>query len=231
MAFLKLLFVRHGQSVGNGEGRMEGSQSTPLTPLGQQQATQLGKRLAQQGWQPTHIYCSPLLRSQATLETMLVAFTAQARTPFPSQAPTINFPAILKENHQGIFNGLTWAEAQARYPDLCQTLITSLDWYPIPQAEPPSAGRQRARQFVSQLLASHHNGDWVWVISHHWILQHILAELMGCDRTWGMPMANTGVFEFWVDCDRWFSQGENQFNSELWQLKRFNDCEHYHASL
>jgi probable phosphoglycerate mutase len=232
MPFLKLLLVRHGQSIGNVEGRMEGCQPGKLTPLGHQQSMQLGQRLASEGWHPTHIYCSPLRRAQATLEAMLTGFAARideiagnggSSHHTDSPLPTVRFVDGLKENSHGIFEGLTWAEAQTRYADLCHILMTSMDWQPIPQAESPRAGRQRAATFVEQLLAQHRNGQQVLVISHYWILQHILAVLMGCDRTWGIPAANAAIFELWLDCDRWFSTDENRFNSELWQLKRFND--------
>jgi 2,3-bisphosphoglycerate-dependent phosphoglycerate mutase len=131
----------------------------------------------------------------------------------------------LKENNQGIFTGLTWAEAKQRYPQLCHTLETSLDWHPIPQAETLVEGQQRAQQFVNHLLNHHQNGDRLWVVSHYWILQHIVAQILGSERAWGIPIHNTGVFEFWLDRDRWFNP-DHRLNTELWQIKRFNDYRH-----
>ncbi len=227
MPFLKLLLVRHGQSVGNGEGRMEGCYSTGLTALGQKQAFQLGQRLAKEGWEPTHIYCSPLKRATETLEGMLAGF-ANARPDHQTglqQVPTVWMEA-LKEYDNGVLAGLTWGEAQERYPDLCSALEQSLDWRPIPQAETLQQGHQRAQGFVSGLLNQHQNDHRIWVISHHWILQQIVADLMGGDRTWGFSLGHTGLTEFWLDRSRWYDPGENRFNSELWRIQRFNDCQH-----
>lgn len=228
---LKLLLVRHGQSQGNTEGRMEGWHSTALTPLGEEQAYRLGQHLAAMHWRPTQIYCSPLLRATATLAAMQAGWAAHgseniAADRLNSWPPTLLWED-LRENRQGIFTGLTWAEAKQRYPDLCHTLETSLDWHPIPQAETLAEGQQRARRFVNHLLSHHGNGDRLWVISHSWILQHIIAQILGCDRAWGIPIHNTACFEFWLDCSRWQSPNPtHRLNTELWQIKRFNDCQH-----
>lgn len=232
MTFLKLLLMRHGQSWGNAQGRMEGWSSTGLTPLGQRQAQQLGARLAREGGQPNRVYCSPLRRAAETLETVasiLQQERGNARKE-DSQIPT-EFRDDLKEYNNGVLAGLTWAEAQGQFQDLCASLEQSLDWLPIPQAETPTAGRRRAQGLIEELLDRHQNGDEIWVISHHWMLQQLIACLMGCERTWGFPIHHTGIFEFWVDLSRWHHIGENRFNSELWQLRRFNDCEHGKASL
>lgn len=227
---------------------MEGWQSSPLTEKGRQQASALGKSLLTTHWLPTHIYCSPLVRAAETLWELAAEFGWVAQTPELANDLAVDdvqkqkllqtdlpVPLIwssdLKEYQNGIFQGLTWSEAQSRYPDLCHQLETSSDWLPIPQAESLTAGRARAVQFVEALLAKHVNGDRIWVISHHWMLQQILSGLLGCDRTWGFPIAHTGLFELWLDQQRWRAGDLNLWNSELWQIKRFNDCQHLQGSL
>lgn len=252
MTVLKLLLVRHGQSVGNGEGRMEGCRSTGLTPLGVEQSRQLGQHLAAANWYPTHIYCSPLERATSTLAILVEGcFGSEAtvadsgveasqsfgHTSRVSPVTLASVPSAsvdlcpeLMEYDAGIFTGLTWGEARDRYPDLCQRLETSLDWQPIPGAETPEQGQARAQHFLARVLRRHGNGDRILVISHHWILQQIIARLMGCDRAWGLPMGNTACFEFWLDRDRWEQTGPNRLNTELWQIKRFNDDGHCPAA-
>jgi broad specificity phosphatase PhoE len=241
MTVLKLLLVRHGQSLGNTEGRMEGVSSTGLTPLGIQQSQQLGRHLATTGWCPTHLYCSPLQRAKDTLAAVAKEWGAEPLNALQTLSHPLQ-PAArvtlasgdaiptevlddLAEYDCGIFTGLTWSEARDRYPDLCHRLETSLDWQPIPQAETLAQGQTRAQRVVDTLL-NHGNGDRVLVISHQWILQQVIARLMGCDRTWGLPMGNTACFEFWLDRDRWAETGANRLNTELWQIKRFNDTSH-----
>jgi broad specificity phosphatase PhoE len=213
-----------------------------------EQSRQLGQHLAAANWHPTHIYCSPLERATQTLTALIKEFTASnplnvgalvdtekyldtlsipdqiALTP--NQTVPIELRPELTEYDPGIFTGLTWAEACDRYPDLCQQLEASLDWQPIPKAETLEQGQARAQQFLDHLLSRHGNGDRILVIGHHWMLQHVITCLMGCDRAWGMPMGNTACFEFWLDRDRWYQSGPNRLNTELWQIKRFNDCTH-----
>jgi 2,3-bisphosphoglycerate-dependent phosphoglycerate mutase len=224
---------------------MQGHGEFDLTETGQQQAEKLAKRLLAEGWLPTQVYSSPLRRTVQTTQILVDYFQA---APLPAAVgdlidPTIQAPgdtvdAIahrpipviladeLKEFQNGIFQGLTWAEAMSQYPELCQSLENSPDWIPIPEAETLQAARDRAQHFIQTLLHNHHNGDRVWIITHSWILQHLISELLGCDRSWRLHARNTALFEFWIDRDRWPTPDQNRFNTDLWQVRRFNDCQH-----
>jgi 2,3-bisphosphoglycerate-dependent phosphoglycerate mutase len=79
---------------------------------------------------------------------------------------------------------------------------------------------------MTRLLREHGPGDGLWLISHQWILTHLVGALMGCDRTWQMAIPNTGLFEFWIDRDRWDHPGINRWTADLWQIKRFGTCPH-----
>ncbi len=241
---LKLLLIRHGESLGNQARRMAGHTQDGLTIAGQQQCQQLAQYLFQQGWQPTHIYCSPLQRAVDSLAYLLrpwgwplpdnrpLAVAANPEQPTDTRsatAPPITFASDLMEFQAGILTNLTWPEAVQRYPHLCHELTTSLDWIPIPDAETPQAGHDRAQRFVTQLLATHRQHEAIWVISHHWILEHLIAVLMGCDRTWQLSIPNTGLFEFWFDRDRWDQTGMAPYMSDLWQIKAFGICPHLPA--
>src|SRR6185295_17267686 len=41
----EVLLIRHGETLWNQQGRMQGQNDSPLTPLGLEQARQLGRRL------------------------------------------------------------------------------------------------------------------------------------------------------------------------------------------
>ena len=245
--FLKLLFIRHAQSVGNQQHRMEGRMDWGLSQVGQCQAERLARRLRREFWRPSHVYCSPLGRAAKTLEILLApdSLNSEGVGPFAvthvhagaASAPTmqygcdrspltLKFASELQEFQNGVFCGLTWVEAKERYPELCKTLESSLDWLPIPEAESLEAGRDRAFRFVQHILTHHKNGDRLWIISHSWILEHLIAVLLGCDRTWRMQIPNTALFEFWLDHSRWRQTGQNRFNNELWRIQRFLDCQH-----
>lgn len=237
---LKLLLLRHAESVGNAQGRMEGQSSSPLSAQGQQQAQALAIALKQH-WIPTHLYCSPLQRAQETLQALLMGCGYQSSSAIPTLPNPDTFPhplfipltlsTNLQEAHGGIFQDLTWTEACDRYPELCHQLERCLDWQPIPQAESPAAVRQRANQFLAQILKIHGNGDRLWIMSHSWLLQHLVCELLGSDRTWGMAIAPTACFEFSLDRERWAHADMNQYNGELWKIHRFNDISHRHTKI
>ncbi|GAB4377292.1 MAG: histidine phosphatase family protein [Elainellaceae cyanobacterium] len=246
MNWLKLLFIRHAQSVGNQQKRMQGNGEFALSDKGEQQAEKLAQRLLSEAWRPSCVYSSPLKRATQTAEILLAPFVAE---PLPAmvsdlvdgevdqplkvlathsdhQPIPVQFVNELREFQNGIFEGLTWAEARERYPQLCDRLETSPDWIQIPGAESLQDARDRAHRFIQRLMDNHANGDQVWIITHSWILQHLIAELLGCDRSWRLHAYNTALFEFWIDRSRWQRHDQNRFNTDLWQIRRFNDHQH-----
>lgn len=246
MKLLKLLFIRHAQSVGNQQKRMQGNGEFELSEEGKHQAEKLAQRLLAESWYPSRVYSSPLKRAVQTTEILLAPFWAE---PLPAvvsdlvdgevDAPIdvlipqsksdqifVEYADELREFQNGIFEGLTWAEARQYYPDLCNRLEHSADWIQIPGAESLQDARSRAHRFIQNLLSRHINGERIWVVSHSWILQHLIADLLGCDRSWRIHARNTALFEFWIDRSRWQRTDQNRLNTDLWQVRRFNDYHH-----
>lgn len=243
---MKLLFIRHAQSVGNIERRMQGHGEFELSANGKIQAGKLAQRLLEESWWPSAVYSSPLKRAVQTTEILVNHFvtaplpaavsdlidsedTSPVSVATGAEKPhtfQVFYADELAEFQNGIFQGLTWMEAKTRYPEFCRTLETSPDWIQIPQAESLQEARDRAHRFIQNLLTQHQDSDQIWIVTHSWILQHLIAELMGCDRSWRLHARNTALFEFWLDRSRWHRQDQNRFNTDLWQVRRFNDCRH-----
>ena len=203
--YLQLSLIRHAQSVGNLQQKMEGQSSTELSALGHQQAQKLGQALATSitqhlATQPAltdpnsasydltelslSLYSSPMLRASQTVHHLIQALQAQKREQTAYRYPIRfqNHQSVdLQEMHQGIFQGLTWAQAQAQYPELCDQLLSSRVWQPVPQAESLIEARARAHRWVRHVLNQHQPGEVVWAVSHEGFLQHLIAVIMGCD--------------------------------------------------
>jgi broad specificity phosphatase PhoE len=61
---MRLILIRHGESVGNFENRLQGHTDYDLTPKGEAQARQTAERLHELGIKT--VYTSPLRRAAAT---------------------------------------------------------------------------------------------------------------------------------------------------------------------
>lgn len=242
MKLIKLLFIRHAQSLGNRQKRMQGHGDFELSAEGVEQAKKLAQRLVLEHKRPNYIYSSPLKRAAQTAEILLTHVLAASTASFKnasSLSPVsttqdeaallslqVQYADELKEFQNGIFEGLTWAEAKQRYPALCEALENSPDWIQIPGAESLQEARDRARRFIQTLLIRHTEDTQIWIVTHSWILQHLIAELLGSDRSWRLHAHNTAIFEFWLDRSRWHHTNQNRLNTDLWQIRRFNDYRH-----
>lgn len=224
------LLLRHGEAWGNCQGRMMGQRDDRLTEVGRWQAACLGQTLAQtwrrQSGDPwPMVYTSPNARAVETAQILIEQFCqGQSLTPdLPPALPLIQDDR-LQEVHQGILEGLTWAEAQTAYPDLCQRLEHQTQWLPIPGAETPLAVHQRAKAFVSDRMAQAHSP--IWIISHGGLLPHLLGLLLGTDRPWGIEIAPTACFElcWWTMPQSGSSQDRHTLSQA--QIRRFNDRSH-----
>jgi broad specificity phosphatase PhoE len=142
---MDLLIVRHGQSVGNSEGRMQGHRDYPLSDTGRAQARLLGAWLAERriGWEIA--YCSPLARARETAE--LLAETV------PGPAPIVE-PA-LAEIRAGALEGLTRDDMLAHHPSFLQRPITALGDFAEYGGESYDDVQARVLNFVDRLVREH----------------------------------------------------------------------------
>jgi probable phosphoglycerate mutase len=101
----RLLLVRHGESVWNAAGRIQGQQCAGLSERGLVQASLVGAALAEAHPQ-ARVVVSDLLRCQQTAHPLLDALAAE-----PVSDPG------LRERSFGDWEGLTRAEVERRDPD------------------------------------------------------------------------------------------------------------------
>jgi broad specificity phosphatase PhoE len=103
--FYTFVFLRHGESIGNAEGKHQGQADFELTDLGRQQASALAAR-----WQAEKVHfdgavSSPLMRARETAE-IVCGFL---KIP-------LEFNALWMERDNGLLAGLHPDEASIRVP-------------------------------------------------------------------------------------------------------------------
>ena len=212
---MRLVFVRHAESLGNAEHRMQGHADYPLSDRGRAQAERLFTRFKVERLEPTHVYSSPLKR---------VAETAQiVSREWPVE---VSYSDDLKEHDIGVFSGLTWDEAEAAYPQMARALGKSEDWGEVEGAESLEDIRRRAERVVSGLIGGSDRDDVVVAFTHGGILLRMLAVVLGTDRIWRPHLRNTTLFDFTLDGARWHLRDFGRDNWDLWRVNRFADASH-----
>ena len=213
---MRLLLVRHGESVGNAEGRAQGHADFRLSARGMNQAERLREWLQADDFKPTHVYSSPLKRAAETAGILAASW----------DVPVV-YLDDLKEYDFGILTGLTGDEFRERYPEVDLELERSRRYSGLEGAEPLAERRARGRRAVDAVLDRHGNEDVVVIVCHAGILQHILSALLGTDRTWGFDSGNTAVFDFTIDLERRrLADEESLANTAVCRINLFYDTSH-----
>ena len=100
-----IILLRHGESQGNLEGRIQGQADYPLTERGQQQAAALARQWAAEGLAFDQIIASPLSRARQTAEAIAAVLDAP-----------LEFEPLWKERTFGVVDGDRLVEIEARTP-------------------------------------------------------------------------------------------------------------------
>lgn len=166
----KFTLIRHGESVWNGERRIQGNQDPDLSPRGRRQSdllvarlrTHLPKRVAA-------VYTSPLRRAAETAERIAGAFNL----------PIVSEPDF-REMCLGRWEGMTVPEIQDAFPGTYER------WLDDPLAS-PAPGGERLEAFARRVVGAFermqgvHPGADVIVVSHGGVIKALLCHVLGLD--------------------------------------------------
>ena len=216
---MNLIIVRHAESTGNTEDRLQGQDDFPLSERGRRQASLLKARFESEGYLPTHIYSSPLSR---TLETARIASAGW-------EVPISEWDDLM-EVDMGVFSGLTWDDIQARFPEMARRFAERATMDVVEGAETfEQTDWSAGSRVVDRVMAEHTNDDRVLVFSHggYNAVPDSSQVTRNSKRVWGLSVRNTAMFEFTIDADRWQSDDDGEtVNLSLWRINRFNDASH-----
>ena len=180
----RLLVVRHGETPWNAEGRIQGHSDVGLSEKGKQQASMIAGRLA--NVRIDAAYSSDLVRCQDTAKVIL------ERHNIPLQTTP-----ELRERFYGVFEGLTMAERQTRFPELfAASVINDLDFAPT-DGESPRETLRRMTPVMDQIRNSHAN-ETALIVGHGGSLRAAIISLMAlpAESTWSFVMGNCSLSVF-----------------------------------
>ncbi|MCE5200206.1 histidine phosphatase family protein [bacterium] len=159
---ITLYVVRHGETVDNLEGRIQGHLDSPLTDLGQRQAQAAAERLASE--QFAAAYSSDLGRAVATAEIITK----------PHNLPIQTTP-LLREAYLGAVQGLKRAEFEERYPEQYRLWRQDSITNRPPEAERLEDVIEKCRTFIARVIDEREDGDKVLVVVHGGSLRGLIC--------------------------------------------------------
>ena len=144
---LTLYFARHGQTEANIQKRFSGYKDTPITPLGLEQAAQVGRILKHElgGASGYQFISSPLARAVATMKI------ARQAMGLPAEGFTTD--NRLKEINLGVWDQLTDEEARALSPILFEQRGNDKWHVRVPGGENYAEVAARITDWVRELKA------------------------------------------------------------------------------
>jgi alpha-ribazole phosphatase/probable phosphoglycerate mutase len=147
------------------EKRYNGHADVPLTAEGEAQFGLLQLRLKKK--EITAVYSSDLSRCQYGAKLLAADHDLKVQSD-----------AQLRELHIGAWEGKTWTELQAFYPQEWQARLADIVNYRVPQGESLSDLAARVRPVITRIVASH-RGEEVVVVAHGGTNRVILLEAIG----------------------------------------------------
>jgi probable phosphoglycerate mutase len=175
----RIIAIRHGETAWNVDTRIQGHLDIPLNDVGRWQARRVGAALA--GESIASVYASDLGRAHATAQ----AVADIAGLPVVADAG-------LRERAFGIFEGRTFAQIEADWPDQAQR------WRKRDPTFEPEGGESllRFRERIVgtlQRLAVGHPGEQIVVVGHGGVMDVLYRAATGQElqapRTWALGNA------------------------------------------
>jgi len=160
--------VRHGESVSNLEGRVQGQADVELSDHGHAQAEQVAewsRRLAE-SVVIDEVWSSPLQRARETADVIAAA---------------VGLPVLVEQGlcelHAGIFQGHLWADLEEKFPEEVARWRSGDVDYVIPGGESRAQLAARGRAALEGLAGRKSRG--MIVVSHGGVLTAALGSMLG----------------------------------------------------
>lgn len=177
----RLVLVRHGETAWNAEHRVQGQLDVPLNDTGRRQAQAVATVLGRERF--AAIYSSDLGRARQTAAPTAAALGMDVR-----------LDAGLRERHYGIFETLTYAEVQVKFPEEYARFDARDPEFDFRTGESLKDFFRRAVACVTAIAERHPEED-VLVFTHGGVLdklyRHVTGLPLSAPREFGIP--NCGI--------------------------------------
>ena len=165
---MRLLLVRHGETPGNVERRLQGADD-PLTERGRWQARELAEHLSGRG-DVVALYTSPFARAFETARAVGGALRME---------PTVR--EALAEVNVGRASGYRFEEWAEQFPEEAEKFRAQGMDYAWPDGESGHDVSARAAAGLDSILAEHRAAQEAVILVSHggtlaWIISHLLGE-------------------------------------------------------
>jgi probable phosphoglycerate mutase len=169
-----LLLIRHGETQWNAQVRIQGHRDIALSERGQRQAHRLARFLGAQAIDA--VYASDLARARQTAQPLADAL-----------GRPLQLDARLRERGFGLFEGSTYEEAQANWPNEYAIWRRRDPAHALPGGESYLAARTRVLQCLEEIVRAH-AGATLAVVTHGGVLDIVYRAAYGIP--WETPRSH-----------------------------------------
>lgn len=205
---MRILLARHGETPWNAEGRYQGQEDIPLSPVGEKQARLLGERL--RDVRIDKAVSSPLTRAYNTAQYALGEL----------RAPMLTTEMGFMEIAHGSWEGLLASEIAERDPDLLRAWREAPDTVLMPGGgESIKQVFRRAWEALEWSVEGLGGDDTLLVVAHDAVNRVLLCHVLGIplSKLWTFRQAPTTLN---------LLEGDDL---EHLEVVRLNDCSHHTA--
>ncbi|MFC1649577.1 histidine phosphatase family protein [Patescibacteria group bacterium] len=165
---MKILFVRHGESLDDNEDRYGGWADFDLTEKGKKQAKESANKISSLDEKFEVILSSPLKRALQAAEIIASQLDIEVEA----------FEYLKERNLNGVLTGLTRSEAKKKYPD---QVSRHASWEYVDGSERTEDFNIRVKNAIKYLLKMEH-GPLV-AVTHGLFMKTFFKEMMNINIT------------------------------------------------
>ena len=213
----RFCLIRHGETDWNLEKRLQGQIDIGLNAMGEAQALAVRPGLIGQSFDAA--YSSDLQRAWRTAQIAL------GKDRDPDHPPALYPAPPLRERHYGIYQGLTAAEGEVRYPQAHHFHHTRNVDYDYETGESLRSFSARVMKGLAELAAKH-PGGCVLVFTHGGVLDIVYRAAVGrtLDTPRDFPVPNAALNWLGYSADEELGEGK-------WTLESWADIHHLTRTL